>query len=160
MNRLITARDVARRDGHSTVAGLVMALMEASIKRGHFRIRWDGRHVGGAPAIAFVDFGRWLARCECGQHNYVDPDEPIMFCSRCGNGNTGLARPVIFPAERRMIEEVLLKRPVIENPAARNVVEAALLAKPKYSFLTRNWYPGQSVESLIEINSSMTTNGA
>lgn len=153
MNRLITAKDVARRDGYSTVTEFVLALMEKSIERGCFRVRWDGEHVGGAPAIAFVDFGRWLARCECGQHNYVDPDEPIMFCVRCGNGNTGLARPVIFPAERRMIEDVLLKRPVIENPAARNFVEAALLAKPRHAILTRNWYPGQSVESLIEINS-------
>jgi len=153
MNRLITARDVARRDGHSTVAELILALMEKSIQRGYFQVRWDGEHVGGAPVMAFVDFGRWLARCECGQHNYVNEDEPVMFCARCGNGNSGLARSVIFPADRKMIEDALLKRPVIENPSAKNVVEAALLAKPKYTVLTRNWYPGQSVESLIEMNS-------
>lgn len=153
MKRLITARDVARRDGHATVAKMILALTEISITRGYFHVRWDGEHVGGTPAMAFVDFGRWLAKCQCGQCNYVDPNEPIMFCARCGNGNTGLARPVIFPAEQRMIEDVLLKRPVIENPLARNIVEAALLAKPQLTVLTRNWHPGQSVESLIEMNS-------
>lgn len=152
MKRLITARDVARRDGHATVTDLLLALMERSIERGYFRICWDGEHVGGAPAMALVDFGRWLARCECGQHNYVDPNDPVMFCARCGNGNSGLARPVIFPVNREEIEKLLLARPVIENPAAKNVVEKALLAKPKISVLTRNWFPGQSLVDLFEMN--------
>lgn len=152
MKRLITAKDVARRDGHSTVAEFLMALMETSIQRGYFQIRWDGEHVGGAPALAFVDFGRWLARCECGQHNYVDPSDPVMFCARCGNGNSGVARPVIFPACRNEIEKLLLARPVIESPAARSIVEKALLAKPKITVLTRNWFPGQSTADLFEMN--------
>lgn len=129
--------------------------MEKSIKNGLFQLRWDGEHVGGAPIVAYVDFGRWLARCECGQCNYVDPDDPVMYCARCGNQNNGLARPVIFPppADRKMIENALIQRTVNENPAAMNIVQAALLATPKNPVLTRNWYPGQSVESLIEVNS-------
>lgn len=150
--RLITARDVARRGGHSTVTKFLLALMERSIERGYFQTRWDGEHVGGAPAVAFVDFGRWLARCECGQHNYVDPHDAVMFCARCGNGNSGLARPVMFPANRAEIEKLLLVRPVIENPAAKNAVERALLAKPKIAVLTRNWFPGQTIADLFEIN--------
>lgn len=154
MNRLITAKDLARRAGQKTVKEMIVFLMDRSIALGRFQVRWDGEHVGGTPVMAFVDFGRWLARCECGQCNYVDPDEPVMFCARCGNSNSGLARLVVFPAERMVIEEVLLKRPVINNPAAKNIVDAALLSKPKYPILTRNWYPGQSAESLIEMNST------
>lgn len=152
---LITAKDIARRDGHKTVAELILATMERSITRGYFRTRWDGEHVSGPPVFAFVDFGRWLVRCECGQHNYVDPDEPILFCARCGNGNSGLARPVIFPtaAERRVIGAALLRRPVVEHPLAKNAVEAARLARPKFPVLTRNWYPGQRIEHLLEMNS-------
>ncbi len=152
MKRLITARDVARRDGHATVKAFLMALMEKSIERGYFKVRWDGDHVGGAPVIAFVDFGRWLARCECGQHNYVDPHDPVMFCAQCGNGNSGLGRLVIFPANRDEIERLLLLRPVINHPAAKNVVEQALLARPKIAMLTRNWFPAQSTADLFEMN--------
>lgn len=153
MNRLITARDVARCYGLTDVRDLILMLMDRAIASGYYRVRWDGDHVGGTPIMAYVDFGRWLARCECGQCNYVDPDEPVMYCARCGNGNSGLARLVIFPAERTRIAELLLKRPVIENPAAKNAVHYALLARPKNPVLTRSWYPGQSVESLDEMNS-------
>lgn len=153
MNRLITARDVARCRGLTDVRGLILMLMEKSIDAGLFQARWDGEHVGGAPITAYVDFGRWLARCECGQCNYVDPDEAVMYCARCGNRNSGLARPVLFPSDRTKIEEALLRRAVTENPAAMNIVQAALLAKPKNPVLTRNWYPGQSLESLVDLNS-------
>lgn len=118
---------------------------------------WDGIHVAGAPLVAFVDFSRWLVRCECGQYNYADPDEPAMFCARCGNGNSGMARPILFPPEavRRMIERALFERPVIPHPMAKNVIEAARLAKPVYIHLPRSWHPSQSVDELIAMNSTM-----
>lgn len=102
---------------------------------------------------AFVDFGRWMARCDCGQHNYVDPDEPVFFCARCGNGNSGLARPVIFPIDHEMIEAILLERAVVRNPNAKNAIEAARLAKPVLPFLPRSWYPGQTAADLRAMNS-------
>lgn len=142
-----------RRDGCATVAQWIQQLAEKSIRSGRFRINWDGVHVGGAPIQAFVEFGRWLVRCDCGQHNYVDPDEPVLFCARCGNGNSGLARPVIFPIEIELIEEILLARPVVKNELAKNEIEAARLAKPVLPFLPRSWYPGQTVEELRAMNS-------
>lgn len=152
---LITAKDLAERDGKQSVAEWILWLAQRAMERGRFHVMWDGEHVGGAPVMAFVDFGRWCTRCECGQHAYADPDEPVMFCARCGNGNTGLARPVIFPPEgvRQEIERLLLERPVTENPLAKDKIESARLAKPVYPFLLRSWYPGQSVEDLIAINS-------
>jgi hypothetical protein len=64
-----------------------------------------------------------------------------------------MARPVIFPMTRKEIERVLLQRPVIQHPLARNVIEAARLAKPIFPVLPRNWYPGQSLADLLELNS-------
>lgn len=150
---LITAKDIAARQGFRTVREWILDRIERSIRSGYFRIGWDGEHVGGAPLMAFVDFGRWLVRCECGQHNYADPEELVVFCARCGNGNSGMARPVIFPMVRNEIERVLLKRPVTPHPLAKNTIEAARLAKPLFPLLTRSWYPGQSLADLLEMNS-------
>lgn len=155
MSRFITAADIARRDGHSNVRDWIMETMRLYCKKGYFTILWDGRRIGGTPLAAYVDFGRWLARCECNQSVYADPEEPIMFCPRCGNGNSGMARPVLFPPRktRDEIEAMLMRRPVIEHPLAKNNIEKARLAKPIYPELPRNWHPSQSIESLNELNS-------
>ena len=150
---LITAKDIAKRQGLKTVEEWILDRTRRSMERGYFHVGWDGVHVGGAHVMAFVEFGRWLVRCECGQHNYADPDTPLAYCARCGNGNSGLARPVVFPtASMKKIEAVLLKRPVIEHPLAKDEIEAARLARPVFVALPRNWYPGQSVADLLEMN--------
>lgn len=154
-SRLITARALARRDGFTSVAQWMCWLAERSRVQGRFQLMWDGTHVAGAPVAAFVDFGRWLVRCECGQYNYADPDEPVMFCARCGNGNSGMARPVIFPKEaiRRKIEQALFARPVLPHLMAKNEIEAARLARPVHTYLPRSWHPNQSLEELVAMNS-------
>ncbi len=44
---------------------------------------------------------RWVAMCECGGAEVVDPNEPVFFCCSCGNAKVGgLWRPVNFPQER------------------------------------------------------------
>jgi hypothetical protein len=156
-NRLITARDLARRDGFANVTGWMHWLAERSRTLGRFQVMWDGAHVAGAPLAAFVDFGRWLVRCECGQYNYVAPEEPVMFCARCGNANSGMARPVVFPSEamQRTIQRVLLQRPILPHPMAKNEIEAARLAKPVHAYLPRSWHPSQSLEELIAMNSTI-----
>jgi len=156
-NRLITARDLAKRDEEfaGSLPQWICWLAERGRAQGRFQIMWDGVRVGGVPIIAFIDFGRWAVRCECGQYNYADPGEPVMFCARCGNGNSGVARPVIFPPEatQRQIEHVLLERPVIPHPMAKNEIEAARLAKPVHAHLPRSWHPSQPIEELIAMNS-------
>lgn len=157
MTRLISARDMAARAGMRSVRDWMLARADELRRSGRFQVMWDGEHVGGAPVLAFIDFGRWGARCECGQQSYVDPDEPVLFCLKCGNGNSGLARPVLFPsaAMRAQIEKLLMERPVIEHPQAKDEIEAARLARPVYGFLPRSWYPSQPVEHLIEMNAML-----
>jgi hypothetical protein len=92
--------------------------------------------------VAFVDFGRWVAKCECGGIGYVDPDTPIHFCVRCGNGNSGCARPVIFPDNRDAIEDAILSIPVIEPDSNVNAIERARLSRPVDPSQPRNWYSG------------------
>jgi len=154
---IITARDMAERKGLGSTIDWILYLADQSRQRERFQVMWDGRRVGGAPVMAFIDFGRWCAQCECGQVNYADPDEPVMFCARCGNGNTGIARPVLFPpgAMRQEIERLLMQRPVVDHPLARDRIEAARLATPVHALLLRSWYPSQSLDDLISMNSML-----
>ena len=154
---MITARDLATRDGCASVAQWMQKMAERSIQRGRFSLNWDGVHVSGMPISAFIDFSRWLVKCECNQFNYVDPDEPVLFCACCGNGNSGMARPVLFPSpsERLKIEAILMERPVTQNPLAKNAIEAARLEKPVFEFLLRSWYPSQRIDDLLAMNSML-----
>lgn len=151
---IITAMDLARRYKCESVAALYLMLAQRSKDKGLFSVMWDGQRVGGSPIQAFIDFGRWMARCECGQYNYVDPLEQILFCAKCGNGNCGMARFVKFPHEsiRKTIEKLILARPVLENPQARDEIEAARLAQPLHVGLLRSWQPGETVDELRNLN--------
>ena len=82
----------------------------------------------GKKVYAFVDHGRWVAQCECGGAESVDPDSPIFFCCSCGNrSTTGRPREVVFPKEMERIETILLKR-----------------TDPRW----KCWKVGESIESL------------
>ena len=51
----------------------------------------------GKPVAAVWDEERWIARCECGGAEVVDPAEPVFFCCSCGNaGVGGRWRKVVF----------------------------------------------------------------
>lgn len=140
-SRLVTAFDLAQRDKLPSVEALVRKMSVDGARRGGYA-PWNGRSVSGAPVLAFVDFGRWVAKCECGGLGYVDPDTPIYFCVRCGNGGTGCARPVQFPANLDEIEEMILMIDVVEQGGG-NAIERARLARPVDLSRPRNWYPGQ-----------------
>lgn len=159
MSNLVTARDLAERDGMSGTAEWIRRSSLEAVQRGIVRRPWDGKSVSGAPVQAFVDFGRWGAQCECGGYCYVDPDEPVFFCLRCGNRNSGMARPVLFPGEMGEIEAALLARPVVVDPNARNRVEQALIGRPAVESLVRSWYPGQSLASLLAENERLLPGG-
>jgi len=65
--------------------------------------RWSGHRIvdemaEDAPVMATWDGDRWVAVCECGGAEVVDPGEPVFFCCSCGNaGVGGRWRPVKFP---------------------------------------------------------------
>lgn len=152
MSKLITASDIAARDGCASVGEWLLIESRKAAQKCKITRAWDGRSVSGLPVMAYVDFGRWAGRCECGGGTYVDPSEPIFFCLTCGNGGSGMARPVIFPVDMQIIEEALLARPVIDDERAQNKIESARLAKPVIGNLPRNWHPHQSVEVLLAEN--------
>lgn len=121
---------VASEDGILDAADLVQALGSDTYKQ------WILKHVvnsraglimmkfkdvdftpSGPPVYAQVQWGRWVANCECGGQENVSKEEPFFFCMSCFNGSNTpdhkdrhAVRPVIFPAETETIETLLMER--------------------------------------------------
>lgn len=152
---IITMENIVQRDGERSVISWVLKACAAAIQQKKIRRGWDGITISGEPVLAFVNSGRWLARCKvCGNLVYVSHLVPLMYCPECGNGDSETAWPVDFPAEREEIEQALLAREVAV-PAGRlirNEIEEALNARPMIPGLTRAWRPGISVEDLLREN--------
>lgn len=107
MDKVITAKDLANREGCGSVGERIQKLAT------RFNRKFVSDRTAGNPVHARIDFGRWIADCECGGAEYVDPDEPIFFCLSCGNAATsGRAREVIFPDDRNKIEKEVMSRKV------------------------------------------------
>lgn len=79
------------------------------------------------PCHAYVDAGRWLVDCECGSGVGIDPRWPEARCLGCG---------AVIPVS-------LIQFP---EDQARAHIEAILTKRPHLG--TRNWQPGETVESL------------
>jgi len=152
MNRLFTANDDAKRKRMASVESMVRSMSVQATQRGRIAFPWDGRSVAGTAVQAFVNFGRWLAQCDlCGNHEYVDPDTPIFFCIKCGNGDSRAARPVEFPADREQIEAALLERPIVPG-VGRDDIQRMMNGFPQVEGLAREWRPGLSVGKLKDEN--------
>jgi len=79
--RVTTMREVFRRLAKYSGQRIVDEMAEEGVK-------------------AMWDEVRWVARCECGGAEVVDPAEPVFFCCSCGNaGVGGRWRPVVFPED-------------------------------------------------------------
>lgn len=142
MYKIFTGADKAKEFGIGTYRDFAIELAKNANKP------WNGEW-SGSKVYARVDFGRWIADCECGGASYVDPDDDFFYCATCGNAaHNGKARHVIFPDvdERQAIEEELLKRDV-KTRLGLTGTDAALNAT---GFLSRSWKPGESVETLKE----------
>jgi len=99
---ITTALTIAQRDGCKTTRDW---LQKAAI---HFKKKINLKKVVDHPVMARIDFGRWIADCECGGAEYVSPEDPIFFCFSCGNTQYhGAIRPVVFPAKRDEIESAI-----------------------------------------------------
>jgi len=78
------------------------------------------------PLKAYVNHGRWVAKCECGGCELVW-EEGLFFCMSCLNGAHGhKVRRVVFPRSRKRIEGLLAQRPVINRNWKPNETLAAL----------------------------------
>lgn len=157
LNRIITAKDYSRDEGaDGTVLGRIKKEQEKWRMRGTIvQIKQDP---SGTAVYAEINQGAWIAQCECGGAEFVDPAEPIFFCWGCVNrANGGYLRTVVFPENREAIESEILKRPVND---VRGVSEKdrAFLSMPVVVIVdeengtqhpaTRSWIPGETVEDL------------
>lgn len=118
--------------------------------------KWNGQiDPDAAPANAFIDWGRWAWACECGNQMYAEPADPIGFCDQCGNVfANGLARPILFPENRKEIENALLERelhghPLLKDKLASKMGGSQLALMPQFKpvNLSRSWN-GESVDKL------------
>ena len=107
-----------------------------------------GVETGGENVFARIDFGRWIADCECGSANYVEPSDPVYFCATCGNTvSGGKLRGVTFPKNRGEIEAELLERDVLVNPKLKPI-DRAINARSAVPGLARSWQSGETVQTL------------
>ena len=99
-----TAKDKATEEKFKSVTERIIVLATL------FNHKFVNDRVAGVPVNARIDWGRWIADCECGGAEYVDPNEPLFFCMSCGNKITsGRARKVIFPKNIDEIETKTMK---------------------------------------------------
>lgn len=144
IHKIYTGTDKARELGMSTYRDMMIEMAKVSGKN---VLSIVSNTFANSPVYARVDFGRWLADCECGGATYVDFNDDFFFCVLCGNTNhDGKLRKVIFPPNRAEIEEELLKRQVKERLGTFGTDAALNAVGP----ISRSWNPGETIETLIE----------
>jgi hypothetical protein len=156
--KIYDANDKAKEEGaviHPSIRDMRSRIVYWSQKMGK---PWNGKVCGGPVVVAFIENGRWLGQCECGNIEYATPEDAIFFCNLCGNIEQGFrARPVKFPEEieRQAIEAALLKRPIIVDeriPFVNFPTQKAAAAAPKIPGLRRDWRPGMKGKDLAKQN--------
>lgn len=143
IEKIYTGTDKAIEMGFGTYRDLIIEMAKTTGNP------WNGEWDETSFVYARIDFGRWIADCECGGASYVDISDDFFFCPLCGNqANEGKARHVIFPDDRlrQEIEKELLQRKVkprfglVGTDAALNAVGP----------ISRSWVPGETIETLRE----------
>jgi hypothetical protein len=174
LDYIITAKHYAAREGAKTVKERILRIRERLHKNNGIRltIAEADKAPSGKAVRAEINFGQWIAVCECGGAEFVDPDEPLFFCFSCGNrANESRIRPVTFPpkSERELIERLVLERPVDDLRGMTDLERAhqaraliyqqveteaggASVALP----LTRCWTPDESLQELTLQNIAIT----
>jgi hypothetical protein len=149
MNRIVTATDVARRDGFQTAREWMRAISMELKQKGGCPAVFSG-NMGQGRVYAYISNSRWMAVCDepgCAGCEYVDPADPIFYCLTCGNSGSGNGKQVIFPQNYKDIEAALLER-VMVPAGGTDVVTQVFNARPLESELRRDWMP----EELSEIH--------
>lgn len=163
VNYIITAKHYCKREGVRNVRERIQKLQRDLQKKRRTPLYFDVQGLAARPVAARIELGQWIADCECGGAEFVDPDEPIFACMSCGNRvDGGLMRPVIFPdpKTREEIERLVLGRPV-DDLRGLDDCDRAWMAKAviyieqpdgRHLPLTRSWNPGESVDDLKKEN--------
>jgi len=131
-DKAITALDYAKREKVASTRDRIRKLAE------RHGLRLDEK-IAGKPVQAILDYGRWIALCECGGGEAVDPADPVFFCVSCGNERTnGKLRKVDFPSDYKAIEKDVMSRP-LKRRGTGDKISQQRLAKPRGE--PRNWSP-------------------
>ena len=153
-DKIFTALDYAKnRDGVETVKERIQKIQAQHLQKG-IHVKIDFSLAGSDSVYARIWQGHWIADCECGGAEFVDPNEPIFFCWSCGNRKTsGKVRQVIFPKNRTDIEKKILERPVkslrgLDDMARAEAAQNVIMADGKP--LTRSWEPGETLNDLAK----------
>lgn len=82
-----------------------------------------------AAAVVYVNWGRILTDCFCGDAPVVDPDWQLACCLGCGR----IYRTFVIPSDFADIETALMARP--DAP-------------------TRNWQPSETLQQVLDENAA------
>jgi len=160
---IVTAKHYAQREGAANVRDRIEKMAQRVGRKRRDPMRTQFGKTATIPVQARIELGQWIADCECGGCEFVDPDEPIFFCFSCGNReHANMLRPVLFPNPevRAEIEALILARPV-DDRRGLDDLERAHMAKPLIVSetedgavipLTRSWNHGEPIENLVEEN--------
>ena len=100
---MITATDLCKRDGCKTHKEWIQRRCGILKSKGLLDTPFTGEIINKDPIRAEVDWGRWIANCECNGAEYVSKEEKIFYCFSCGNFKYGgKGRMVIFPNDQKM----------------------------------------------------------
>jgi len=131
-DKAITALDYAKREKVASTRDRIRKLAE------RYGLHLEEK-IAGKPVKARIDFGRWIALCECGGAEAVDPLDAVFYCVSCGNERTkGKLRKVDFPTDYKQIEKNIMSRPLKRRGTGDNISQQRL-AVPRGE--PRNWSP-------------------
>jgi len=146
LEKIIDAKDKAREENYNSIRERIEQLAIAH----NYRVAITSVDKS-CPVLAVVNYGRWIAQCECGGAEYVALSDPVFFCCSCGNASVdGKLRMVIFPSieEIQQIEAEILKVEIdAEQKIGFPLSQLVLTAK---SEKLRNWEPKSKDEEVIE----------
>jgi hypothetical protein len=148
-DKIFDANDKAKDEGFTDAKDRLQNYHLRAPRRGGVIVAfaWEGNTTKKDPVLAYVERGRWLADCECGNAEWVAENIPF-FCRNCGNQeHNGDGRDVMFPENKSEIEQELLTRK-IHMRGGRSETERVIQAKPDNLLLGREWRVGESVQDL------------
>jgi len=151
---MITAKDLCKRDGCKTHKEWILRRSNILKKKRLLDTPFTGDIINKDPVHAIVDWGRWIAKCECGGVEYVCKEEKLFYCFSCGNyKQKGKGRKVIFPNKSKMarIEQILQEREVVRK-AGTELLGRVLCSQPKIKGLSRKWNKDETLNDLKRQN--------
>jgi hypothetical protein len=158
LDYIISARHYAESMGCQTALERIQKMREEYHMRKRVILPMQQDKYAADPVAGFIENGQWIARCECGGCEFVDPDDGVFYCfSCCNRAHQHMLRHVVFPDfETRMeIERLLLLRPVNDVRGQTDMERAGMATAILYISqgrkklpLTRSWDAHETLDDL------------